>query len=177
MRLGVGVVAAGAAWLAAIAVGWIMWQGTERTASAGGSATPSAPPRGAGTCGPWSLCQALLRLDPTADPVIEATCADLPIQAAGTTFGQLQDAARRLGFGAELMRVDAATLIADGAPTVLWVDDGHFILAEPSADGRGLIIRDQFAPPMHSDDPAWTGRWHGEALRLRPRTVPPELPV
>ena len=172
-RLMAGIAIAASVVLAAGIGAWVSTApGT--WASAPPAAAAGAPAPGPGTCGPWSLTQVLLRLDPTADPLVEGTCAELPVGPRGTSFAQLATAARSLGFAAELERLDPQR--PPDALAVLWVDGDHFVVSEPGPDPGVAIIRDQHAPPLRSDDPRWRGRWRGETLRLRARPVAAHAP-
>lgn len=134
-------------------------------------ATPKA------TCGPYALYVALNRLGHSIS--LKEASTMVPPSSKGAIFGDLRRAAMDLGHAAEFMELTWNELRQLGEVAILWVDEGHFITADPRerrADNDALIRSyeiDQAAKWCSQQQ--LESRWKGQSLVIWPIPLPKQV--
>jgi hypothetical protein len=126
-------------------------------------------------CGVIALHFACLRLG--LNVVEEDLEKSLPVDRDGISFGRLEQKARELGLRPRLTRLSWEQLCLLETPVILWVDNNHFLLADPrERHPKGEEMIRIYDP---GDLASWFSRaqlekrWTGECMILAGQEDPP----
>jgi hypothetical protein len=114
-------------------------------------------------CGPTALAD-FLELSglpvPSPDSVRRLTATT----ARGTTFGNLETAARRAGLRVFAVRWDPAELPQLPLPSLVWVDSGHFVVVAARRLPDSVEVHDPAAGSYRMASDRFARLWSGDAL-------------